>query len=68
MINIRQVSNVVKDGSQYTLVDVRAVAEDPDSGKQAMARKDVNSTFTSVSLLFSAIEQHTVDLVTSGLI
>lgn len=68
MINIRQVSNVVKDGSQYTLIDVRAIAEDRENGKQATARKDVNATFSNVSSLFSAIEQHTVDLVTSGLI
>lgn len=68
MINIRQVSNVIKDGSEYTLVDVRVIAEDRENGKQAMARKDVNTTFTNVSSLFAAIQSHTVDVVSSGLI
>lgn len=68
MINIRQVANVVKDGSEYTLIDVRAVAEDKENGKQATARKDVNITYTNVSALFSAIQLHVTDLVTSGLI
>ncbi len=68
MINIRQVSNVVKDGTEYTLVDVRVIAEDRGAGKQATARKDVNTTYTNVSALFTAIQQHTVDVVQSGLI
>ena len=68
MINIRQVSNVIKDGGDYTLVDVKAIAEDQENGKQAIARKAVNTTYPNVSSLFQAIQQHTVDLVTSGLI
>ena len=68
MINIRQVSNVTKDGTEYTLVDVRVVAEDRENGKQATALKEVGTTFTSVSSLFVAIQAHTVDVVQSGLI
>jgi len=68
MINVRQVSNVIKDDSEYTLVDVRVIAEDQENGKQAMARKDVGTTYTNVSSLFAAIQQHTVDVVSSGLI
>lgn len=68
MINIRQVSNVTKDGAEYTLVNVKVVAEDPENRKSASASKEVNTTFTSVNLLFDAIQQATVDLVTSGLI
>ena len=68
MINVRQVSNVVKDGSEYTLVDVRVIAEDQENGKQAMARKDVGTTYTNVSSLFAAIQAHTVDVIGSGLI
>jgi len=68
MINIRQVSNVKKDGTEYTLVDVRVIMEDQENGKQVTARKDVNTIFTNVSLLWSAIGQHTVDVVGSGLI
>lgn len=68
MINIRQVSNVIKDGTEYTLVDVRVVAEDRENGKQATALKEVGTTFTSTTGLFVAIQQHTVDVVQSGLI
>ena len=68
MINIRQISNVTKDGSEYTLVDVRVVAEDRENGKQATALKEVGTTFTSVSALFVAIQAHTVDVIQSGLI
>ena len=68
MINIRQVSNVVKNGTEYTLVDVRVIAEDRDAGKQASARKDVNTTYTNVSSLFAAIQSHTIDVIQSGLI
>jgi len=68
MINVRQISNVIKDGTEYTLVDVRVIAEDQENGKQATARKDVGTTFTNVSSLFAAIQQHTVDVVSSGLI
>jgi len=68
MINIRQISNVTKDGTIFTLIDVRVVMEDQENGKQVTATKDVNLTFANVSSLWSAIGQHTVDVVQSGLI
>lgn len=68
MINVRQVSNVIKDGSQYTLVDVKVTMEDQENGRQVIARKQVDQTYTNVSSLWSAIGQHTVDVIQSGLI
>lgn len=68
MINFRQVSTVQKDGNQYTLIMVKVTAENPVDSKSAMSAKEVNTTFANVSDLFDAIQQHTVDLVASGLI
>ena len=68
MINIRQISNIQKDGGQYTLVNVKVVAENPGEQKTAMASKEVNAMYTNVSDLFDAIQGHVVELVTSGLI
>lgn len=68
MINVRLVSNITKEGSEFTLVSVKVTATDEENAKQAMASKGVNTVFTNVSSLFSAIEQATVDLVQSGLV
>jgi hypothetical protein len=68
MINIRLVSNVIKDGNTFTLVNVKATTENPEALKSASAAKEVNNEFTNVNDLFSAIQQHVVDLVASGLI
>lgn len=68
MINFRQVSNVVKNGNEFTLVNVKVTAENEANGKAVMAAKTVDATFANVNLLFDAIQQHTVDLVSSGLI
>jgi len=68
MINIRQVSNVTKDGGTYTLVNVKVVAEDQENGVQASALKEVNTAFTNVNSLWAAIGQHTANVISSGLI
>ena len=68
MINVRLVSEIIKEGSTYTLVNVKITADNPDDRKSAMAVKGVQQQFTNVSSLFSAIEGETVALVQSGLV
>ena len=68
MINIRQISNITKYGTQYTLENVRVVMEDQENGKQVTASKQVEVTYADVSSLWAAIGQHTIDVVQSGLI
>ena len=68
MTNISQSSNIKKDGTEYTLVDVRVVMENQINGKQVTARKDVNAVYTNVSSVWAAIGQHTADVIQSGLI
>jgi hypothetical protein len=68
MINVRLVSEIIKDGSTYTLVSVKITADNPDDKKSAQAVKGVEEQFTNVSSLFSAIENETIALVQSGLV
>lgn len=68
MINVRQVANITKDGSVYTLVDVKIMAENVEGEKRVTAHKGVNAGFTDVSSLFTAIRDNVVALIQSGLV
>ena len=66
MINVRLVTQITKEGSTFTLVSIKLIADNPDDGKLVTAVKAVDYPYTNVSSLFSAIEDETVALVQSG--
>lgn len=66
MINVRLVSSITKEGSTFTLVSIKIVAENPNDFKRIEAVKEVNEDFTNVSSLFTSIQDNVVALIQSG--
>ena len=66
MINVRLVSQIVKEGSTFTLVSIKLTGENLENSKTVTALKGVDQEYTNVSSLFDAIEAETVALVQSG--
>lgn len=67
-MNIRLVSNITKDGSLYTLLNIKVLVENAEAEKRVEATQGVNAEFTSVNDLFTAIQTNVVNLVSSGLV
>lgn len=66
MINVRLVGNISKDGNEFTLVNVKVLAENPNDKKRVEANREVNEAFTDVQALFTALKDTVISLIQSG--
>jgi len=67
--NIRLVSNIVlEDEGTYTLDNVRILSQDIANGKKLDAFSSVDQNYSTVTGLFTALREITVDIATSTLV
>ena len=66
---IRLVSNIIlEDDATFTLENVRVLSQDIENGKKLDAFSQVDQAFSTVTNLFSALREVTVDIATSTLV
>jgi len=69
MKNIRLVSNIIlEDDATFTLENVRVLSQDIANGKKLDAYSQVDQSYSTVTNLFSALREVTVDIATSTLV